>query len=121
MATWISTSSQPTTAAAPTRCTLGPASPAARASQRNGARRGLNENYARELLELHTLGVNGGYTQEDVQQLARILTGWTIDGVGRAAMQTIPARSTGRGRGAVRRTAPEPGSPIEFEIGRAHV
>ena len=93
---------------------IGPASPAARASQRNGARRGLNENYARELLELHTLGVNGGYTQEDVQQLARILTGWTIDGVGRAAMQTMPARSTGRGRGAVRRTAPEPGSPIEF-------
>jgi uncharacterized protein (DUF1800 family) len=85
---------------------IGPASPAARASQRNGARRGLNENYARELLELHTLGVNGGYTQEDVQQLARILTGWTIDGVGRAAMQAMPARSTGRGRGAVRRTAP---------------
>jgi uncharacterized protein (DUF1800 family) len=38
--------------------------------------RGLNENYARELLELHTLGVNGGYTQKDVRELARILTGW---------------------------------------------
>src|ERR1039458_2216763 len=40
---------------------------------------GLNENYARELMELHTLGVNGGYTQADVTQVARVLTGWTID------------------------------------------
>ncbi|BAQ63626.1 probable signal peptide protein [Geminocystis sp. NIES-3709] len=40
--------------------------------------KGLNENYARELMELHTLGVNGGYTQEDVISLARILTGWGI-------------------------------------------
>jgi uncharacterized protein (DUF1800 family) len=39
---------------------------------------GINENYARELLELHTLGVDGGYTQADVIALARILTGWTI-------------------------------------------
>jgi uncharacterized protein (DUF1800 family) len=41
--------------------------------------RGLNENYARELMELHTLGVDGGYTQKDVQEVARALTGWTID------------------------------------------
>jgi uncharacterized protein (DUF1800 family) len=41
--------------------------------------RGLNENYAREIMELHTLGVDGGYTQKDVTELARILTGWTID------------------------------------------
>jgi uncharacterized protein (DUF1800 family) len=40
---------------------------------------GLNENYARELLELHTLGVDGGYTQTDVRELARVLTGWTFD------------------------------------------
>jgi uncharacterized protein (DUF1800 family) len=40
--------------------------------------RGLNENYARELLELHTLGVDGGYTQKDVTEVARILTGWGI-------------------------------------------
>jgi hypothetical protein len=40
--------------------------------------RGLNENYAREIMELHTLGVEGGYTQQDVTQAARILTGWTI-------------------------------------------
>jgi uncharacterized protein (DUF1800 family) len=40
--------------------------------------RGLNENYARELLELHTLGVDGGYTQQDVIEVARCLTGWSI-------------------------------------------
>jgi uncharacterized protein (DUF1800 family) len=40
--------------------------------------RGLNENYARELMELHTLGVDGGYTQKDVVEVARALTGWTI-------------------------------------------
>ena len=40
--------------------------------------RGLNENYARELMELHTLGVDAGYTQNDVRELARILTGWTV-------------------------------------------
>jgi uncharacterized protein (DUF1800 family) len=39
---------------------------------------GINENYARELMELHTLGVDGGYTQEDVQEVARCFTGWTI-------------------------------------------
>jgi uncharacterized protein (DUF1800 family) len=43
-------------------------------------RRGLNENYARELMELHTLGVDGGYTQKDVTEVARCFTGWTIDG-----------------------------------------
>jgi uncharacterized protein (DUF1800 family) len=40
---------------------------------------GINENYARELMELHTLGVDGGYTQKDVQEIARCFTGWTID------------------------------------------
>ena len=40
---------------------------------------GLNENYARELMELHTLGVDGGYTQADVTEVARAFTGWTID------------------------------------------
>src|SRR5205814_5661599 len=40
---------------------------------------GLNENYAREIMELHTLGVDGGYTQKDVTELAKILTGWTIE------------------------------------------
>ncbi|HEY3057030.1 MAG TPA: DUF1800 domain-containing protein [Thermoanaerobaculia bacterium] len=41
-------------------------------------RAGLNENYAREIMELHTLGVDAGYTQKDVTELARVLTGWTI-------------------------------------------
>jgi uncharacterized protein (DUF1800 family) len=44
-------------------------------------RSGLNENYARELLELHTLGVDGGYTQGDVREVARVFTGWTIRGL----------------------------------------
>ena len=47
-------------------------------NQARGAFRGLNENYARELLELHTLGVGGGYSQEDIENLTRILTGWSI-------------------------------------------
>ena len=54
--------------------------PQARANpnKKNHQRRGLNENYAREVMELHTLGVDGGYTQEDVTELATILTGWTL-------------------------------------------
>jgi len=44
-----------------------------------GRRMGLNENYARELMELHTLGVDGGYTQADVIEVARCFTGWSID------------------------------------------
>ena len=48
-----------------------------RARGKKGAR-GLNENYGRELLELHTLGVDGGYTQADVTEAARCFTGWTI-------------------------------------------
>jgi uncharacterized protein (DUF1800 family) len=46
--------------------------------QSNGPRQGLNENYGRELMELHTLGVDGGYTQDDVINVARAFTGWTI-------------------------------------------
>ncbi len=42
---------------------------------------GLNENYAREIMELHTLGVDGGYTQKDVTEVARCLTGWTVRGL----------------------------------------
>lgn len=51
---------------------------AANARRPAKARRGLNENYARELMELHTLGVDGGYTQKDVTEVARCFTGWTI-------------------------------------------
>ena len=51
-----------------------------RANNANAKRKpGINENYARELMELHTMGVDGGYTQKDVTEVARALTGWTID------------------------------------------
>ncbi|HKP11360.1 MAG TPA: DUF1800 domain-containing protein, partial [Blastocatellia bacterium] len=51
----------------------------AQAAQQFAKRKpGINENYARELMELHTLGVEGGYTQKDVQEVARCFTGWTI-------------------------------------------
>jgi uncharacterized protein (DUF1800 family) len=49
------------------------------AGPNRGRKTGLNENYARELMELHTLGVDGGYTQRDVTEVARAFTGWTID------------------------------------------
>ena len=55
---------------------VGPDAPQARGKK--GGPRGLNENYGRELLELHTLGVDGGYTQADVTEAARCFTGWTI-------------------------------------------
>jgi uncharacterized protein (DUF1800 family) len=54
---------------------------AAKNQGKNG-KQGLNENYAREVMELHTLGVDGGYTQSDVTQAARVLTGWTIAPMG---------------------------------------
>jgi len=49
------------------------------AQRGRGARHGINENFGRELLELHTLGVDGGYTQQDVIEVARAFTGWTIE------------------------------------------
>jgi len=55
----------------------GPQAPQGQQAKKNT--RGLNENYGRELMELHTLGVEGGYTQKDVTELARCFTGWTID------------------------------------------
>ena len=51
---------------------------------------GLNENYARELMELHTLGVDGGYRQEDVTQVARVFTGWTVEREGDAKQKDRP-------------------------------
>jgi uncharacterized protein (DUF1800 family) len=55
-----------------------PPRPQPQQQKKNGAR-GLNENYGRELMELHTLGVDGGYKQKDVTEVARCFTGWTID------------------------------------------
>ena len=81
--------------------------PDSRAGQNR--KRGLNENLAREIMELHTLGVGSGYSQEDVTTLARIITGWTFAGrdgklgepgsfVGRRLMQILPPTSTPAGR-----------------------
>jgi len=61
--------------------------------------RGLNENYGRELLELHTLGVDGGYTQQDVIQVARSLTGWTF----------LPQQPNAAQVRQIQRRLPEPG------------
>jgi uncharacterized protein (DUF1800 family) len=67
-----------------------PDSPGAR-----GKFEGINENYARELMELHTLGVNGGYTQDDVVALAHILTGWGLQkrGAGMGMRQNFAAKN----------------------------
>lgn len=64
---------------------IGPDSMAARRAAMNnpGRQRGLNENLAREIMELHTLGVRTGYSQADVTEFARALTGWSIGGMGR--------------------------------------
>jgi uncharacterized protein (DUF1800 family) len=76
------------------------------------SRRGnINENYAREIMELHSVGVDGGYTQQDVNELARVLTGWTVSGRGiftydaplhdfgpkSVLGKTVPATATGTG------------------------
>src|SRR5499426_1650402 len=57
---------------------VGSNSPAMTRLPANARRRGINENYAREIMELHTLGVDGGYTQQDVHEVARCFTGWTL-------------------------------------------
>jgi uncharacterized protein (DUF1800 family) len=62
------------------QASMGPNSRAARAASRRGRALGLNENLAREILELHTLGVGGGYSQADVTSFANVITGWSIGG-----------------------------------------
>ncbi|SAL72503.1 DNA-directed DNA polymerase B [Caballeronia choica] len=71
---------------------VGPDSPAAeRATARNpGNPRGLNENLAREIMELHTLGVRSGYSQNDVTEFARALTGWSLGAMGGGAARNDP-------------------------------
>jgi uncharacterized protein (DUF1800 family) len=70
----------------------GPGTPGA-----HGRLEGLNENYARELMELHTLGVNGGYSQQDVIELARIFTGWGL--INKGAVRRAGLRAWLRGSG----------------------
>jgi uncharacterized protein (DUF1800 family) len=84
-------------------------------------RRGINENYARELMELHTLGVDGGYTQKDVQEVARCFTGWTIfqPRGGAAAVSAVMPRD-GERRNARRRDAMERTAGTFFFNTRTH-
>lgn len=74
---------------------IGPNSRVGQRAAGVGRNRGLNENLAREILELHTLGVRTGYTQADVTEFARAMTGWTVSGIGRG-----PARRMGGEPGA---------------------
>ncbi len=78
--------------------------------------RGINENYARELMELHTLGVDGGYAQKDVQEMARCFTGWTIidpRGYRRMAASLVSGKDDKR----VERQARTLGLPANAESG----
>jgi uncharacterized protein (DUF1800 family) len=113
---------------------IGPDSPAAtrikRAQQVNpngkivkNLPKGINENYARELMELHTLGVGGGYTQQDVIEVAKCFTGWTIDrkyqgGMGSGSGQFIfePNRHEGGSKTVLGHTIPEGGMNEGLEV-----
>src|SRR6187455_2593789 len=87
------------------QASMGEASQAATFVRRNRGRElGLNENLAREIMELHTLGVNGGYTQTDVTEFAKVLTGWSIGG------------ALGEGRAALARFGGDAGAPGEFHF-----
>src|SRR5579871_4275760 len=79
--------------------------------------RGINENYAREVMELHTLGVDGGYTQADVESLAHILTGWTVGAGGDA--DSSAAINTYRDKGAFRFMAGKHDPSPETLLGRS--
>ncbi|HEY2797446.1 MAG TPA: DUF1800 domain-containing protein [Thermoanaerobaculia bacterium] len=101
------------------RASAVPAALAARGKANPNAPRGLNENYARELMELHTLGVDGGYTQKDVTELARILTGWSI-GRPEGGREAGRMERAGRGRRAtMMASAPEEPGGFIFRT-RAH-
>ena len=85
--------------------------------QQQQQRRGINENYARELMELHTLGVDGGYTQKDIVEVAKAFTGWTIAdarGYRRAAAREI----TGMENRQIERLQRLAGVPDDLESGQ---
>ncbi|MEP7213405.1 MAG: DUF1800 domain-containing protein [Acidobacteriota bacterium] len=84
--------------------------------QKAKQQRGINENYARELMELHTLGVDGGYTQRDIIEVAKAFTGWTIAdprGYRRAAAASIQGKDDRR----LARLQRMPGVPDDIESG----
>lgn len=86
-------------------------------NQQKAPRRGLNENYARELMELHTMGVDSGYTQKDIIEVARAFTGWTIAdprGYRKAAASEIKGTEDQR----VARLQRMPGVPDDIESGQ---
>jgi uncharacterized protein (DUF1800 family) len=105
----------------------------------SGRRSGLNENYARELMELHTLGVGAGYTQRDVTELARVLTGWTLDARGSGGFrfdrrrhdegsktwlgQTVPGRGQAQGEWVLDQLArhPRTAERIAFKLAQSFV
>ena len=87
---------------------IGPTSLLGSRANRNDRRAGLNENHAREILELHTLGVDGGYTQDDVIEFSKALTGWSVGGQGEGNAARLAAIA---GRAGI---AGDTGEPGEF-------
>lgn len=86
---------------------VGPGSQLGARAAARGAKAGLNENLAREMLELHTLGVRTGYAQADVTELARALTGWTVSGLAQRAARRVGGEA---GRFAFAPALHEPGT-----------
>jgi len=94
---------------------MGPNSQAASVARSRGRTLGLNENLAREILELHTLGVDGGYTQRDVTEFAKVITGWSIGGaIGPGARGAVKPANGGRGAQSPGSAFASGGNPGEF-------
>lgn len=79
--------------------------------------RGINENYAREIMELHTLGVGGGYTQQDIQEIARAFTGWTIINPRGYAQPTALMNGEMTNRPGLQRVRQAAGIPADAQSG----
>jgi uncharacterized protein (DUF1800 family) len=85
-------------------------------NNQQNTRRGINENYAREIMELHTLGVDGGYTQKDIQEIARAFTGWTIVDA-RGYRRTFTSMATGETNKRAERLMRQAGIPTDTPSG----
>lgn len=94
------------------------ANDAMQAPRKNKKERGINENFAREVMELHTLGVDGGYSQADVVALAHILTGWTV-GPGADSNAAEAVNRFGKNKGAFRFAARRHDPSVETLLGRS--
>ncbi len=84
--------------------------------QKQKQQRGINENYAREIMELHTLGVEGGYTQEDIREVARAFTGWTIVDA-RGYRRAFAAMANGKTDQRTERQMRQAGIPLDTPSG----